>query len=229
MSGWERLDVSPVPGSRCTLTLWRRDDEFSIRVDGLELMNSSIHGSEEALARIGCRRVADRDEPRVLVGGLGMGFTLAAALRHVGSGGRVTVAELSPAVIAWNRGPLARLAGRPLEDCRVTLFEGDVADLFDAESRDWNAILLDVDNGPEGFTRIANDWLYGLDGLAAAFSSLRPHGVLAIWSVNRDRAFTRRLAATGFGVESLRVPAGPDDVGRHTIWIATRRELVPRT
>lgn len=223
MIPWELLDSAPVPRSRGELTLYRRGDELSIRVDGHELMNSRVHGSEEALARIACERVGGRARARVLVGGLGMGYTLAAALGRLRADAEVVVAELAPAVVAWNRGPLADLAGHPLEDARVTVYEGDVARILQDERRAFDAILLDVDNGPEAFTRQGNDWLYGRAGLAAAFAALRPEGVLAVWSASPDRAFTRRLRGSGFQVEDFRVPAAGARGGRqHTIWIAAR-------
>lgn len=204
------------------MTLYRRGADYSIRVDGEELMSSTAHASEEALARIACGRVRERHRPRVLVGGLGMGYTLAAALRHIGERGEVVVAELAPAVVKWNRGPLSRLAGSPLEDPRTRIFEGDVGQLLQAEPGGFDAILLDVDNGPEGFTRRGNDWLYGRAGVAACHEALRPGGVLAVWSATPDRGFAHKLRWAGFGVEDLRVPASPEVTWEHTIWIATR-------
>jgi spermidine synthase len=152
-----------------------------------------------------------------------MGYTIAAALRRLGTGCRVVVAELVPAVVEWNRGPLADLAGRPIQDGRVTVFEVDVARLLQSEHRAYDAILLDVDNGPDGITRKDNDWLYSLDGLAAAFEALRPGGVLAVWSAGPDKAFVRRLRRAGYEVDEFRVRArGPRGGGRHTIWLAAR-------
>ena len=223
MIPWELLDNAQVPGSRAELCLYRRGVEYSIRVDRSELMNSRVHGSEEALARIVCARVVDRPRPRVLIGGLGMGYTLAAALRRLGPDSQVVVAELSPAVVRWNRGPLASLAGSPLEDRRVTLHEDDVGKVLQAEQGAYDAIVLDVDNGPAGLTRKGNDWLYARTGLAAAFAALRPAGVLSVWSAGPDKAFTHRLRWAGFRVDSLRVPAGPGTPWQHTIWLASRR------
>lgn len=221
MIPWEFLDSAPIPGSQDELSLFRRGTEFSIRVDNEELMNSRVHGSEEALARIACRRIATRRRPHVLVGGLGMGYTLSAALRELESDADVLLVELSPAVVAWNRGPLADLAGRPLEDGRVNVLEGDVAETLRAGHACYDSILLDVDNGPEGFTRGGNDWLYGESGLAAAFRALRPGGVFAVWSVTPDRRFAARLCGTGFKVDDFPVPARGDRGGaNHTIWIA---------
>ena len=222
MIPWEFLGSANVPNSRCELSLHRRGDEYSIRVDGDELMNSRVHGSEEALAKIACGRIAERSRSRVLIGGLGMGYTLAAALRHLGADSEVVVAELAPIVVKWNRGPLAKLAGSVLDDHRVTVFEGDVAEILTAKQQSYDAIVLDVDNGPEGFTRKGNDWLYAKSGLAAAHAALRPEGVLAVWSASPDRRFTHRLRWAGFRVEDLRVPAGQRGTGQHTIWIACR-------
>jgi len=225
MIPWELLDSAPVPQSRGELRLYRRGDEYSIRVDGEELMCSRAHGSEEALARIACDRIAERQRPRVLIGGLGMGYTLSAALRRLGADAQVAVAELAPAVVRWNRGLLSELAGAPLEDPRVTVIEGDVAHIIQAERGGYDAIVLDVDNGPEGFTRKANDWIYARPGLAAIFAALRPAGVLAVWSATPDRAFAFRLRCAGFKVEDLRVPATAHAGRQHTIWIAVRRPL----
>lgn len=212
-----------MPGSGPEMRLYRRGGEFSIRVDEDELMNSQVHGSEDALAEIACGRVSDRPQPRVLIGGLGMGYTLAAALRGLGPAGRVVVAELVPAVVAWNRGPLAALAGRPLADSRVTVREVDVRKVIQTDKSGFDAIMLDVDNGPEGLTRQENNWLYGLDGLSAAFAALRSGGVLAVWSAGPDPAFTQRLHKVGFMVEEVRVRlTGVAQGERHTIWLGSR-------
>ncbi len=223
MLPWKLLDRAPVPGGKGELMLYRRGEEFSIRVTGQgELMNSRAHGSEDMLAALACVRLAGRERPRLLIGGLGMGFTLAAALRDLGPDAEVVVAELVPAVVAWNRGVLAALAGNPLRDARVTVHETDVARLLRAERNAFDAIVLDVDNGPEGLTRDANDWLYGNAGLAAAFAALRADGILAVWSAGEDRDFTDRLRRTGFEVEEVRVRARVSKGSRHTIWLARR-------
>ncbi|MFH0789031.1 MAG: hypothetical protein V2B13_15650 [Pseudomonadota bacterium] len=221
MIPWRLLDCAQVPGHDAELRLYRRGTEFSIRVDGSELMNSGVHGSEDALAELACARISGRS--RVLTGGRGMGYTLAAALKRLGAGSQVVVAELVPAVVEWNRGHLAPLAGNPLEDKRVTVQEIDVARILRAEHRTFDAILLDVDNGPQGLTLKGNSWLYALPGLEAAFGALRPGGVLAIWSVGPNRSFTQRLRRVGFVVNELRVRARGLHGGRpHTIWIASR-------
>lgn len=220
---WQLLDSVQVPEENGDLRLYQRHGEFSIRVDGAELMNSRVHGSEEAMAELACARIAFRPCPRVLVGGLGMGYTLAAALNRLGPKSRVVVAELVPAVVAWNRGPLAALAAHPLDDDRVTVRECDVAQILQTEHGTYDAILLDVDNGPRGLTRKNNDWLYTRAGLDAAFSALRPVGIFALWSATPNRAFSRLLGKAKFEVDEKRVRArGPHGGGYHTIWIAGR-------
>ncbi|MGB5177488.1 MAG: hypothetical protein WBP44_02030 [Gammaproteobacteria bacterium] len=222
MSPWILIDTAQVPGNGGKLCLYQRGDEFSIRVAGRgELMNSRVHGSEDALAEHSCARLADCVNPRLLIGGLGMGFTLAAALRHVGNQAQVMVAELVPAVVTWNRGPLGEQAGLPLQDPRVTVSEVDVARLLIAGQQAYDAILLDVDNGPEGLTRKQNDWLYSLDGLSEAYTALRPGGVLAVWSAGPDKDFLQRLHKVGFGVDEQRVRTRGSKGARHIIWFAS--------
>lgn len=223
MIPWELLDSAPVPGGNETLCLYRRGTEFSIRVDGEELMNSRVHDSEEALAKLACARVADRPMPTVLIGGLGMGYTVAAALQRLGAQARVVVAELVPAVVAWNRGVLAGLAGHPLEDMRISVREIDVARILQTEQQAYDAILLDVDNGPDGLTRSGNDWLYSREGLSAARAALKPSGILAVWSASPEPAFSRLLRQTGFTVEEVTARArGRKGGRRHLIWLAER-------
>ncbi len=221
MNPWNLIDSSEIPGGG-ELRLYRRGDEYSIMIaGGGELMNSRMHGSEDALAELGCRHLSERPRPRVLVGGLGMGFTLAAALGQVGPDGEVMVAELVPAVVKWNREHLGQFAGRPLDDPRSTVSVGDVAVLLRKEHSAFDAILLDVDNGPEGLTHRANDWLYSVEGLEAAFDALRPDGVLAVWSAGPDDAFGDRLRRVGFLVEVKRVRAHRAGKGAsHVIWLA---------
>jgi spermidine synthase len=222
MIPWETIGRAGVPGDRQALALLRRGDEFVIRLGPLALMSSRAHGSEEALAELACAPLALRQDARVLIGGLGMGFTLAAALRVLSPTARVVVAELVPAVVEWNRGPLAHLAGRPLEDSRVEVSVGDVAARIPSERGTLDAILLDVDNGPSGLTREGNDRLYGLPGLRAARHALRAGGSLGVWSVQPDRAFSRRLAEAGFEVQERLVRARGARGGRHTLWLGTR-------
>jgi spermidine synthase len=224
MIPWKLLDSARVPGGGPELRLYQRGEELSIRIVGRgELMNSRVHGSEDALAELTCARLAGRAHSRVLIGGLGMGFTLAAALRQLGPDAEVVVAELVPAVVEWNRGPLAGAAGHPLEDRRVTVRVADVAQILSKEAQAYDAILLDVDNGPEGLTRRDNDWLYSVNGLGAAFAALRPGGVLAVWSAGPDRDFSERLRRVGFEAEEVRVRARANRKGaRHIIWLAAR-------
>lgn len=228
MIPWELLGSAQAPGSGEELRLYRRGGEFSIRVNGRELMNSRAHGSEDALAELACAKIADRHCPRVLIGGLGMGYTTAAALRRLGTGSQVMVAELVPAVVEWNRGPLADLAGNPLRDGRVTVREVDIAGILRAEHRAYDAILLDVDNGPEGLTRKGNDWLYSQAGVDAAYAALAPAGVLAVWSAGPDSAFAKRLSRAGFEVNEVCARAsGSGGGGRRTIWLAVRPPASP--
>jgi spermidine synthase len=187
-----------------------------------ELMNSRLSGSEEALATLSCARLAGRASPALLIGGLGMGCTLRAALSALGPDARITVAELVPAIISWARGPMASIFAGSLDDPRVTLFEGDVGALIRASDAGYDAILLDVDNGPEGLSRQANDALYDRAGLAAAFAALRPGGILSVWSSAPDADFTRRLRSAGFSVEEAHVRANGKRGARHVIWLATR-------
>ncbi|KAB0670555.1 hypothetical protein F6V30_10485 [Oryzomonas sagensis] len=223
MIPWELIDSAQAPGGG-ELCLYRRGREYSIQVNGNELMNSRVHGSEEALAELACARIADRPAARILIGGMGMGYTTAAALRRLGADGRVVVAELVPAVVEWNRGPLADLAGFPLDDGRVTVREQDVALVLRSEHLAYDAILLDVDNGPEAMTHRGNEWLYSRTGLEASFAALRPGGGLAVWSAGPDRTFTERLRRAGFQVHEVRVPARGKALGgrQHTIWLGVR-------
>jgi spermidine synthase len=223
MTPWILLDSARVPGNGGELHLYQRGNEFSIKIGGRgELMNSRVHGSEDALAEHTCARLVDCLKPRLLIGGLGMGFTLAAALRQVGEQAQVLVAELVPAVVAWNRGPLGEHAGHPLDDPRVTVREGDVARTLKARQKAYDAILLDVDNGPEGLTRKENNWLYSIYGLNAAYAALRPRGLLAVWSAGPDRDFAQRLQKVGFEVDEVRVRTRGSKGARHIIWFGKR-------
>jgi spermidine synthase len=222
MIRWSLIDTTEVPDGGGELRLMQRDAEFSIMAGAIELMNSRLSGSEKALATLACVRLRDRPAARLLIGGYGMGFTLRAALEALGTGAQVTVGELVPAVIAWARGPMAHLSDNCLDDPRVTIREGDVGDLIRAAQDRYDAILLDVDNGPEGLSRAANDRLYDPDGLAAARRALRPGGVLAVWSSAPNAAFTQRLRRAGYAVEEVGVRAtGGRRGARHVIWMAT--------
>jgi spermidine synthase len=223
MIPWVLLDKAEMPDGGGELRLMQRGAEFSIIAGSIELMNSRLSGSEEALASMACARLAAAARPHVLIGGLGMGFTLRAALADLGPDARITVAELVPAVVAWARGPLAPVFGDSLADGRVSVVEDDVAAVMAARRAAYDAILLDVDNGPEGLTRKQNDGLYDIAGLGLARSALRPGGILAVWSSAPDRSFTERLRRTGFAVEEVPVRANRKRRGaRHMIWLATR-------
>ncbi len=216
------IDTAEVPGGGGELRLIRRGEEYSIMLGANELMNSRLSGSEEALATLACERLPAGPRPSLLIGGLGMGFTLRAALRVLGPEAKLVVAELVPAVVKWARGPLAHIFAGSIDDPRVTVVEADVADPI-AEARSaYDAILLDVDNGPDGLTLAANDRLYDRNGAARARAALRPGGVLAIWSAAPDRAFSQRLRTAGFAVEETAVRANAGRSGaRHVIWLAT--------
>jgi len=204
------------------LRLKQRGTEFSIMLGTNELMNSRLSGSEEALAKLSCDRIRARRSPHMLIGGLGMGFTLRAALSELGADAHVTVAELVPSVVAWGRGPMAQVFGGCLDDPRVTVRETDVGALINAAKSLYDAILLDVDNGPEGLTRPANDALYSLAGLSRARAALRPGGILAVWSQGPDRSFTNRLRQAGFAAEEVKARAGGKRGARHVIWLAAK-------
>jgi len=224
---WEFIDHERVPDDDGTLYLMKRGDEYSIHVNGYELMGNGLHGSEDALADLACDRLARLDDARILVGGLGMGFTLAAVLRRLGPGGHATVSELMPAVVRWHDGPMGGAASYPLRDPRVAVHLGDVGEQVEHPSAPWSAILLDVDNGPLALTRHHNGWLYTDNGLRSARASLIPGGVLAIWSADPDPSLTRRLERGGFEVEVVE-HAEPgrdtdDPACTHVLWIAQRR------
>jgi spermidine synthase len=225
MIPWVLIDTVTVPGGGGILKLRQRGTEWSITLDGADLMNNRLSGSEEALATLTCEKLATGRSatraPHLLIGGLGMGFTLRAALSATAAEARMTVVELVPAVVDWARGPMAELFAGCLEDARVQVHVADVgAEIAGAPGR-FDAILLDVDNGPEGLTRIANDRLYNGPGLRAAHAALRPGGVLSVWSAVPDRAFGRRLERHGFEVDERTVRAGRGRGARHTIWLAT--------
>ena len=203
------------------LRLYAHDRDFMILLRRDELMSTRMRASEEALATLTIERLGPRPAPRVLIGGYGMGFTLRAALGALGGDARVTVVELVPAIVDWARGPMAELTAGCLDDPRLTLVVGDVAEEIAKGAGRWDAVLLDVDNGPDGLVRPANDRLYSPAGLAVAKSALRPDGVLAVWSATPDAGFTRRLKGAGFAVDQGTVAGRPNGKGpRHTIWFA---------
>ena len=210
------------------MRLLRQDEAYSIQVGDAELMTNLDRRSEQALATIACTRLRDRPNPRVLIGGLGMGFTLRAALEALGPDAQVVVAELIPSVVAWARGPLAHLFGDSLDDPRVEIVEGDVNRLIQSGPARFDAILLDVDNGPSGMTRRENDRLYDRWGLKRAQYALTRGGILGVWSGKPDRRFKARLRLHGFTVDEVRVRAnGGADGPRHVLWFAVRPDAEP--
>jgi spermidine synthase len=216
----QRLIDSTVTPDGAELLLYERDGVFSLRIDGLELMSSRAHGSEEQLARMAMRLVDRKRRPRVLVGGLGMGYTLRAVLDAQPAAAEVVVAELLPAVVRWNRDQLGELTGRPLADPRVSVVEGDVADLIADSPAAFDVILIDVDNGPSGFSLKGNERLYRAAGLSDIRRSLRPAGVLGVWSADPEPRFERALRAAGFRVRTESVYARDVAKGpRHTLFI----------
>jgi spermidine synthase len=224
MDRWITIDSTTIPGSDTALTLSQCNDDFAIRVSGVpgDLMNSRMHHSEDALAEFACARLRATKNAQILVGGLGMGFTLAAVLKTVGVSAEVIVAELVPAVVEWNRGLLGRCAGQPVEDGRTRVHLGDVVDLLKQHAGKFDAILLDIDNGPEAMTHSDNEWLYSLAGLKCIYEKLRPEGIVAIWSARADQIFTTRLKKTGFNVQLRTVRARPGKGSRHTIFVAQK-------
>ena len=229
MIPWTHLGLAKIPNNGGELELTQRDTEFSIHLKGVrgELMNSRMHSSELALSDLGCAHIKNTESAKVLVGGMGMGFTLAAALKATTKSSKVVVAELVPDVIEWNKGPLGECAGYPINDDRVIVHLGDVAELFKTKSGnkkqpEFDAILLDVDNGPEGFTHGDNNNLYSLDSLAAIRQTLKPRGVLAVWSAWHDPKFTTQLKKSKFKVETKTVRAHNGKGSKHTIYLAEK-------
>ena len=221
MTPRELVATARIPGG-AEMKLYRRGRDHMILVDREELMSTRMSGSEEALAELTAQRLGPRPRQCWLIGGYGMGFTLRAALRVLPADAKVTVAELVPEIVDWARGPMADLTAGCLDDSRVFLHGGDVADALHGER--WDAILLDVDNGPDALVRPENDRLYSPAGLAAAKQALRPGGLLAIWSAGPDPRFTRTLSAAGFHVEEEVVRARSNGKGpRHHIWFARAR------
>jgi spermidine synthase len=216
------VDTAPIPGGG-ELRLFRDGAHYTIKLaDGGDLMSTRQHGSEELLAQFACSRVAAHAKARVLVGGLGLGYTLAAALSEMREDAEIAVAELVPGVVKWNREWLGEFAGHPLRDVRTRVHEGDVIAQIKGQKQAWDAILLDVDNGPDGLSRASNSWLYGGAGLASARQSLRVGGVLAVWSAHSDPAFTKRLERAEFKVEEMPSRALGKRGMKHRIWLATK-------
>ena len=222
MTPRELVGTAEVPGGP-PLRLFRRGADFMIVLERNELMSTRMSGSEVALGTMTCQRLAGGPAPRLLIGGYGMGFTLRSVLDLLGPEASVVVAELVPGIIGWARGPMASLTAGCLDDPRVTLETGDVADIIRRDRGCYDAILLDVDNGPDGLTRPANDGIYSTRGIEAAWRALRPGGILAVWSAAPDAPFARRLASAGFSVDEVRVKARDNGKGAtHVIWFARR-------
>ncbi len=223
MNNWELIETAQIPGQGTELQLFQHKGEFSISIlGGGVLMSTWAHQSEDALAELPCSKIVDRHQPRVLIGGLGMGFTLAAALKNLGDNAEVVVAELVPGLVEWNRGALGKYAGNPLHDPRTQVRVGDVAKVLREKRQAYDAILLDVDNGPHAITRKKNNWLYTTDGLTESYRALRPEGILAIWSAGPDREFMQRLQKIGFKVKQVRVREHQNKGDLHAIWFAER-------
>lgn len=214
------VDTADIPGGG-QLHLLQCGDAFSIQFGEDELMGSEVRHSEQALATLACERLGDR-ESRILIGGLGMGFTLGAALAALPPNASVVVAELVPKVVTWAGGPLAHLFGDYLSDPRVSIEIRDVHDVIVGATAGFDAILLDVDNGPDGLIQLANDRLYCNWGLRAAYAALRPNGVLAIWSAYADAAFVERLEWAGFKVDEISMRANSREDRENVIWLASR-------
>jgi spermidine synthase len=220
MLPWVHLDTAKVPGGD-ELKLMRRGGEFSIMAASITLMNSRMSGSEIVLAELACDRLRGRKNCSMLIGGYGMGFTLRAALSALGRDAKVTVAELVPEVMEWASGPMAELTAGCLDDPRVSIRNADVGEVIASSRGRFDAILLDVDNGPDGLSRAANDRLYDPRGLQAVRNALRPKGLLAVWSAAPNKAFHRRLSQAGFAVEEVQARANKGRGARHIVWIAT--------
>ena len=224
MIPWTHLDTVQIPNDGGELKLSQRGDEFSIKLSGKrgELMNSRVFNSEKVLSQLGCSHIKPHHDAHILVGGLGMGYTLAAALKAVNADSVVTVAELIPEVVKWNEGSLGHCAGKPLQDPRTKVHIGDVKELLTSRQPTFDAILLDVDNGPKGLTHSDNDWIYSEDGLKDIYDTLNPNGMLAIWSAGPDYLFSLRLKKIGFRVDTRDVQARPGKGSKHTIFLAKK-------
>jgi len=222
MIPWKKLDSTSTPDGKNEVVLLQRDQEFSIRVDGQELMNSRMNGSEKVLAKLACKPISNRQGARVVIGGLGMGFTLASALVHLQSHATVIQVELLPAMVQWHDQFLGHLCDHAVKDGRVEVVTQDIVHYLNNEKQTFDAIILDVDNGPEGLTQAGNNNLYDGAGLGMLKRRLTPGGILAVWSAKDSAPFTQRLKSVGFDVRVHTVSARPNNKGgRHTIWIAT--------
>lgn len=221
MRYWNQLGSAPIPGSDKTLLLFQDKDDFHIKISGgIELMNTRRHGSEDALGYLPCRALKKTESPQVLIGGLGMGFTLASVLAHVGPLAVVDVAELITEVVEWNRGPLGAISGYPLNDQRTQIHIADVGKILRTAQAWYDVIALDVDNGPDGLTKTSNDWLYTAPGIQCVRSALKPNGIVSYWSAASDPNFKKLLKSCHFRVEEKKVYAHGSKGARHTIWLA---------
>jgi len=227
MNQWVQLGTAQIPNNGGELKFSRREDEFSIRLSGVrgELMNSRLFNSEKELSKLGCAHIKNVENAQVLVGGLGMGYTLKSALNNITASSQVTVAELIPEVVSWNEGPLGDCAKNPLRDPRAKVHIGDVKELLVSQVPTYDAILLDVDNGPEGLTHSNNNWIYSETGLLSIYETLKPNGVLAVWSAGPDYLFTVRLKKAGFAVSTRVVRARVGKGSRHTIFLGKKNIL----
>ena len=224
MIPWVQLGTAQIPNNGGELKFSQRGDEFSIRLSGIrgELMNSRVYNSEKELSTMGCAHIKEKDNAHVLVGGLGMGYTLASALKAVNQNSKVTVAELIPEVVEWNQGDLGNCAKNPLQDPRTNVHIGDVKELLSTGKPTYDAILLDVDNGPEGLTHSNNNWIYSLEGLQDIYKVLCPKVMLAIWSAGPDYLFTVRLKKAGYEVSTRIARARKGKGSKHTIFLAKK-------
>jgi len=224
MIPWKKLDSTSTPDGKNEVVLLQRDQEFSIRVDGQELMNSRMNGSEKVLAKLACKPISKRQGAKVVIGGLGMGFTLASALLHLQSHATVIQVELLPAMVQWHDQFLGHLCDHAVKDGRVEVVTQDIVHYLNTEKQTFDAIILDVDNGPEGLTQAGNNNLYNGAGIGMLKRRLTPGGILAVWSAKDSAPFTQRLKSAGFDARVHTVYARPNNKGgRHTIWIATAR------
>ena len=218
------LGQASIPGGDRLLKLYQGKDDCTIVISGRgELMSTRRHASEDALGTLACQQLKNSDAASVLIGGLGMGFTLAAVLGATGAKSSVVVAELVPEVVEWNKGPLGLHSGNPLADPRTTIYHGDVSDLLRSATPSYDVIALDVDNGPEALSSSGNDWLYSVEGIGCASESLNKDGVLAYWSATPDASFAKRLRSCGLRVSEKSIFAHGNKGTKHTIWLTSVR------
>jgi spermidine synthase len=222
MKPLERLDEARTPNGTL-LVLYRHDGAYLIRADGVELMSTRRHLSEDRLAEVACAPIAEVAQARVLIGGLGLGFTLRAALRLLREDAEVVVAELVPEVVAWNADPRYGLSVEAMADPRVRVAHGDVIDVLRANPDGFDAIMLDTDNGPDGMLMSESARLYATHGIRATVAALRAGGSVVYWSVGDDPKFERALRGAALDVETLRVRAHDTTGPMHTLYVATRR------